>query len=91
MRLLLSGKVFRKYSKLNRTDYLPEDWVAPGKFHRSKGVIVISADELPQLTGWTVECDGKIIPLELALPPYRSELGTVTTFAKADVDSASEV
>jgi hypothetical protein len=73
-----------QYAKINRVDYLPGMPAPRGKrsFYKAEGVIVISPDALPQLTEWSLQCRGETFTLKMVLPPYKSELGIVTTFAK---------
>jgi hypothetical protein len=84
MNLLLCGKAFSRFASIRRIEYVPGelDQGSGRKFQRRNGVVVISVEELPQLTDWSLEVRGKVYPLELALAPYESDLGTVTTFAE---------
>jgi len=84
MKLLLRGQLYSQISRLNRVEFLPGMAGPRGKrtFYRARGIVVISRDELPQLAEWSIECRDATYPLELALAPYKSELGVITTFAK---------
>jgi hypothetical protein len=84
MKLLLNGNEFYEYTKLTRINYLPGERSKRGgrTFGRGKGFVVISAKDLPEAADWSFDYRGRVYVLKLALPPYKSEAGTVTTFAE---------